>query len=67
MVNKGKKSKAPGTERLAVVVTLKGSTAWKAWLDRLADVCRTDTSKLIDMALVEFARNHGFEEEAPRR
>ncbi|MFI5458973.1 MAG: GIY-YIG nuclease family protein [Isosphaerales bacterium] len=53
--------------RLAVVVTLKGSLKWKAWLDRLSDQFRTDNSKVIDMALVEFAKAHGFKEEAPRR
>jgi hypothetical protein len=52
---------------LAIVVTLKGSPEWKAWVEKLAYQCRTDTSKVIDMALVEFAKNHGFTEEAPRR
>jgi hypothetical protein len=51
---------------LAIAITLKGSPEWKAWVDRLADKFRTDTAKVIDMALVEFARTHGFEE-APRR
>ena len=64
------KKKAPtpqASERLSVVVTLKGSNEWKAWVDELADQFRTDTSKLIDMALVEFAKAHGFKKEAPRR
>ncbi len=63
-----KKAPTPKTkERLSIVVTLKGSMEWKAWVDDLADRFRTDTSKLIDMALVEFAKNHGVEKEAPRR
>jgi len=53
--------------RLSVVVTLKGTIEWKAWVDELASLCRTDTSKLIDMALVEFAKARGFKKEAPRR
>jgi hypothetical protein len=57
----------PAKERLAIVVTLKGSPEWKAWVDELADLCRTDTSKLIDMALVDFAKARGFKKEAPRR
>jgi hypothetical protein len=65
---KAKKSARKGTpKRLAIVVTLKGSLEWKAWVDELADLCRTDTSKLIDMALVEFAKARGFQKEAPRR
>ena len=59
--------KAKAKERLAIVVTLKGSPEWKAWVDELADLCRTDTSKLIDMALVELAKARGFKKEAPRR
>jgi hypothetical protein len=54
-------------DRLAIVVTLKGSTEWKAWVDDLAGHCRTDVSKLIDSALVEYARMRGFSREAPRR
>jgi hypothetical protein len=58
---------AKSKERLAVVVTLKGSPEWKAWLDELSDQFRTDNSKVIDLALVEFAKAHGFKREAPRR
>lgn len=54
-------------ERRAVVVTLKGSVAWKEWLGALAAEMRTDISKLIDMVLVDFAKAKGFKREAPRR
>jgi hypothetical protein len=50
-----------------VVLTLRGSPGWKKWVDQLAAHFRTDASKLIDVALVEYARNHGFEKEAPKR
>jgi hypothetical protein len=62
-----KKAATASTDRLAIAVTLKGSAEWKAWVDDLADHCRTDVSKLIDMALVEFAKGHGFSRQAPRR
>jgi hypothetical protein len=42
---------SPG-ERLAIVVTLKESTEWNAWVDELAGQCRTDIAKLIDVAFV---------------
>jgi hypothetical protein len=64
------KKKAPASkakDRLAIVVTLKGSPEWKAWVDELATLCRTDTSKLIDKALVEYAKSQGFKKEAPPR
>jgi hypothetical protein len=67
MMAKKKSATPKPKERLAVVVTLKGSLEWKAWLDELSGQFRTDNSKLIDMALVEFAKNHGFKTEAPRR
>lgn len=55
------------SERAAILVTLKGSALWKQWVDDLAAHCRTDVSKLIDSALVEFAKSRGFTREAPRR
>lgn len=54
-------------ERKAVVVALKGSPEWKAWVDDLAAHCRTDLSKLVDLALVELAKSRGFGREAPQR
>lgn len=53
--------------RPGIVVTLKGSRAWKEWVDAFADFLRTDTSKLIDSALVDFAKARGFDREAPKR
>lgn len=67
MAAKRKASQPKPKKTLAIVVTLKGTTAWKAWVDELADVCRTDVSKLIDAALVDFAKSKGFAKEAPRR
>jgi hypothetical protein len=65
---KAKKSPPKAAQgRTAIVVTLKGSTEWKTWVDELADHCRTDVSKLIDQALVELAKSKGFTKGAPRR
>jgi hypothetical protein len=58
---------SPQADRLAIVVTLKGSAEWKEWVDGLADHCRTDVSKLIDRALVNLAKTEGYNKEAPRR
>jgi hypothetical protein len=60
------KTAAKKKEGLAIAKTRKGSPQWKAWVDRLANKFRTDTATVIDMALVEFARTHAFEE-SPRR
>lgn len=48
-----------------VVVT--GSPEWVEWLQAGAKFCRTDVSKMIDVALVEYAKTKGFNEPPPRR
>ena len=48
------------------VVSIKGSPAWKEWLDALAEYCRMPKAVLIDVALTEFAARSGFEPPPPR-
>jgi hypothetical protein len=60
-------SKNSAATRRAVAVTLKGSPAWKAWLEGLAAHCRSDVAKTIDKALVSLAEREGYEAKAPLR
>jgi hypothetical protein len=63
-----KESSSPAAKsRLAIAVTLKGSPEWKEWLEELAVHCRLDVAKVIDAALVDYAKAKGFAREAPRR
>jgi len=55
----------PGPRK--TVLTIKGTDAWRGWLERLGDHLRTPTSTIVDHALVKYARDMGFEEEAPKR
>lgn len=55
----------PGPRRS--VLQMKGTEAWKEWLDRLAKHLRMPTSAVVDNALVEYAKSRGFSEEAPER
>jgi len=48
-------------------MTIKGRPEWRAWVERAADFCRTDVAKLVDAALVEYLKQRGFDEPAPRR
>ncbi len=48
-------------------ITIRGSAEWRAWVDRGAEFCRTDTSKLIDAALIEYLKARGFTEPPPKR
>jgi hypothetical protein len=74
MATMAKKKAAPSAtkaktsaDRPAIAVTLRGSPEWKTWVECLADHCRLDVAKVIDRALVDYARKEGFKAEAPSR
>jgi hypothetical protein len=48
-------------------LTIKGRREWRDWVERGAGFCRTDVAKLVDAALVDYLKQRGFEEPAPRR
>lgn len=48
-------------------VGIRATEEWAGWLERAAAFCRTDTSKLIDAALVDYLKAKGFDEPAPPR
>jgi hypothetical protein len=48
-------------------VGVRASGEWAAWIERAAKHCRTDVAKLIDNAVVEYAKARGFEEIPPER
>lgn len=50
-----------------VVLQMKGTDEWKDWLDQLSEFLRMPTSTIVDHALIEYARAHGFEPAPPRR
>jgi hypothetical protein len=54
-------------DRPAIVVTIRGSQAWKDWVDELVEHCRSDASKVIDNALVDYAIKFGFTKKPPIR
>lgn len=49
------------------ILSIRGTPAWRDWIDRLAHHCRLDRAKLIDIALYEKAKRSGFEEPPPER
>ena len=57
----------PQSECKAIAVVDKGGPDWKAWLEGLAAHRRTDVAKVIDGALVEYAKMKGYDREASRR
>lgn len=50
-----------------IAVTLRGSQEWKSWLEALAKHARLDVAKVIDRAVIDFAKKEGFGPEAPKR
>jgi hypothetical protein len=54
-------------DRPAIAVTLRGGPDWKGWVEGLANHCRMDVAKVIDRALIDYARKEGFKPEAPQR
>jgi hypothetical protein len=55
----------PGPKPTAL--TIRGSSAWREWVERGAKFCRTDIAKLVDKALIEHLKAQGFKEEPPER
>ena len=57
----------PAAEKKTIAVTIKGDPEWKEWLEDLAGYCRVDVAKVIDKALIGYAKSEGYDQEAPRR
>lgn len=50
-----------------VMVTIRGTEAWRAWLGELAEFLRSRPTDVIDQALIKYAKEMGFDKEAPKR
>lgn len=50
-----------------VVLQMRGSAEYKAWLDKLAEFDRSTIADLTDRALAKHAREIGFPDPPPRR
>jgi hypothetical protein len=49
-----------------MVVQMRGSAEWKAWVEGLADRERDTVAKLVERVLTRFAKETGYSE-PPRR
>lgn len=57
----------PAIDRETSNLTISATSAWKAWLADVSRYTRSTRSTVIDAAVSEFARNRGFDREAPQR
>lgn len=64
-----KKPAAPSktTRGQGAGLTIRASGAWRSWLEEAAGYCRTDVSKLIDAAVLDYVRARGFQTAPPKR
>ena len=49
------------------VLSIRGSTEWRDWLNDLSEHCRSKAADVIDRALVLYAKQEGFTKPAPKR
>lgn len=70
-----KKKTTPGSEpkgpetwnKKPLIVNLRGSEEFKAWLQELATFDRQSVSGLVERALVHYGRSVGFDKAPPER
>jgi hypothetical protein len=66
----GRPKKRPGAAPAPAkpkTIGVRASAEWADWIERLARHCRTDTAKLVDHAVAEYAKARGFDEPPPGR
>lgn len=56
-----------GFARKGIIFTLRGSDAYKKWLEGMAEHDATDLSELAERAFGSYARQIGYGEPRPRR
>lgn len=61
------KKQAKGKPAGLKTVGVRATSEWADWLERLAKHNRTDVAKLVDAAVVSYAKATGFDETPPER
>lgn len=63
-----KKATSPDEKgRKPLIVQLRGSEAFRAWVEKGADYDRSTVSVLVEKALIQYLKTSGFSEPPPRR
>lgn len=61
-----KPKKKPPAEKRPTVLSVKGTEEWREWVQEVAAHARTDTAKLLDHLLTEYAKKNGIKPPPPR-
>jgi len=56
-----------GLTTLSPNLTVRMTPEYRQWLERAALHCRMTVSAFLDFAAVAYAKQHGFDEPAPKR
>jgi hypothetical protein len=48
-------------------IAVRATVDWVEWVEKGAEHCRTDVSKLIDAALASYLKGQGFTDPPPKR
>jgi hypothetical protein len=67
MAKKKATPKGVTADTRSIILSFKGEAEYRAWLNRLADHCRTTSVNVMDLALVHYAKHVKFPEAAPKR
>lgn len=60
-------SRADDDSRQPMIVQMRGSAEFKAYVQRGADFARQPIAKLAELAMIQYLRSIGFTEEPPKR
>jgi hypothetical protein len=66
-VNQGDVELMEGSDPRSIILSFKGEAEYRAWLNELADYCRTTSVGVMDLALVHYAMHVKFPKPAPKR
>ena len=58
---------AAGWAKKPIIMAMRGSAEYKAWLERLAEFDRSSVAEMTERSHARYAREIGFEEPPPKR
>lgn len=67
MARPRKGTKPDPARRGPKTIGVRASAEWAEWVERGAKFCRVDMSKLVDISVVKYLREQGFDEPPPER
>ena len=67
MAKKQSKTAKSPDNRKPLVIQVRGSEAWKAWVDKVAEADGRPLAALVERALIAYAKTVGVDDPMPKR